>query len=632
MTTSLPDYWTSEVLLSEADVASFEQVPLADRNLPSSTYEMLMDGCALDPSKVAIQFFTDGARPLETSRQVRYAELREKVHQTANLLAELGVGKDDVVSVLMPAIPEAQFVLWGAQAAGIVNPANWMLEPEILVEMFRSAGTKVLVAFGGDGTEIWAKAEAVARGLPSLAAVVRVGGSGPTSVEGVPVIDFAEGLERHPGDRLISGRVFSPDDTASLFHTGGTTGAPKLARHLHRNQVFWVWASRLLSGFDSNEVRLVGVPIFHVAGAIVSCYSPLAKGSTVLLMTASGFRHPSVLPNIWRIVEAFRANMLTLVPTLVNQVLSIPVDGADISCLTYVASSTAPLSTTVAEAFQRMVGLCIRESWGMTESTAVVCITPPADYVKVGSSGVRLPYAQVRVIHPDGDGEVARDCEPGESGLVIVRGPSVFPGYLGQDQAARWVDGDWLDTGDLGYLDADKWLWITGRAKDLIIRGGHNIDPKMVEEVLFGHPAIQDAAVVAAPDAHAGEVPVAYVALKPGATASADAVLQYAASHVPERAAIPKHCFVLPEMPKTQVGKIQKNLLRIDAIERMFRAALDSIGRHGDTTVRASDRGSRGFFVDIEVQSGEVDDAALTDALRSFTVPYGIRHANGVQS
>ena len=627
MNAPMPDYWTPDLLLSEADVAHFERVPLADRKLPASTYEMLMDGCAIDPSKVAIRFFTDGARPFETARQVTYAELRAKVHQTANLLDDLGVGKDDVVSVLMPAIPESQFVLWGAQAAGIVNPANSMLEPDILVQMFRSAGTKVLVAFGGDEhAEIWAKAEAVARGLPSLAAVIRVGGAGPATVAGVRVIDFAEAVERYPSDRLVSGRIFSSDDTASLFHTGGTTGAPKLARNLHRNQVFWVWASKYLWGLDSTEVQVVGVPVFHVAGAVVGCFSPLAKGATVVLMTSAGFRHPSVLPNLWRIVEAFRANMLILVPTLVNQVLSIPLDGADISTLTYVASSTAPLSTTVADAFHRMTSVRIRESWGMTETTAVTCITPLVEQVKVGSSGVRLPYQRVRVVLPDGTGSVARDCAPGEPGLVIVRGPSVFPSYLGQEQAARWFDGDWLDTGDLGYVAGGE-IVITGRAKDLIIRGGHNIDPKMVEEVLFGHPAVQDAAVVGAPDAHAGEVPVAYVVLKPGASASADSVLRYAAEHMPERAAIPKHCFVLPEMPKTSVGKIQKNLLRVDAIERMFRAALDGIGR--DAEVQATDRGSRGFFVEIRVPTRDADDAALAGALRCFTIPYAVRHIEG---
>jgi fatty-acyl-CoA synthase len=627
----MPAYWTSELLLTEADVQRFERIPLDERGLPASTYEMLMDGCGIDPDKVAIRYFTDGAHPLESAMQVTFAQLRAKVRQTANLFEDLGIGKDDVVSVLLPAVPESQFVLWGAQAAGIVNPANWMLEPDILVQMFRSAGTKVLVAYAGDEhPEIWAKAEAVARGLPSLVALIRVGGKGVdhAAVNGIPVIDFADAIARFPEDRLVSGRVFSPDDTASLFHTGGTTGAPKLARHLHRNQVFWIWASKYLTGFGADEVRLVGVPVFHVAGAVVGCYGPLAKGSTVVLMTSAGFRNPSVLPNIWRIVEAFDANMLTFVPTLVNQVLSIPLNGADISTLSYVASSTAPLSTTVAQAFHRMTGLRIRESWGMTETTAVTCITPPVENIKVGSSGVRLPYQQVRVVRLDAQGRTATDCAPGEAGLVIVRGPSVFPGYFGANQSAHWVDGDWLDTGDLGYLDKDRWLWITGRSKDLIIRGGHNIDPKMVEEALFGHPSIQDAAVVGAPDAHAGEVPVAYVVIKPGALAAAQEVLQYAAEHVPERAAVPRHCYVLEEMPKTSVGKIQKNVLRLDAIERMFHATLEKLNMGGTASVRATDRGNGGFFVEVSVQGTDREEAELIEALRSFTIPWSIRRTH----
>lgn len=634
MTSQLPSYWPSDLLLSLEDVERFERIPLKERGLPASTYEMLLDGCAIDPSKVAISFFTDGARPLETGRQVTFDELRKRVNQTANLLGDLGVGKNDVVSVLMPAVPESQFVLWGAQAAGIVNPANWMLEPEILIHMFESAATKVLAVYGGDELgSIWPKVEIIVRGVPTLKAVLRVGGTGecPQEVGGIPVINYADAIDRFPSDRLVSARVFSPDDVASLFHTGGTTGAPKLAQHLHRNQVFWVWASKYLSGFGSEEIRMVGVPIFHVAGAVVGCYGPLVRGGSVLLMTSAGFRHPSVLPNIWRIVEAYKANMLTFVPTLVNQVLSIPVGDADISTLQYVASSTAPLSTTVAEAFYKMTGLRIRESWGMTETVAVTCISPPSDKVKVGSSGVRLPYTGVRIVQLDERGQVARDCAPGESGLVIVRGASVFPGYLGQE-SPRWIDREWLDTGDLGYLDDEQWLWITGRSKDLIIRGGHNIDPKMVEEVLFGMVGVQDAAVVGAPDAHAGEVPVAYVVLKPGSVASAEDVIAHATKNVPERAAVPKYCFVLPEMPKTLVGKIQKNLLRVDAIERMFGTALQKAGIEEASVVKATDRGSSGFYVDIGIQGVEPTDPRVVEALKTFTIPYAVRRTEGASA
>lgn len=380
-----------------------------------------------------------------------------------------------------------------------------------------------------------------------------------------------------------------------------------------------------MTGFGREEVRAVGVPIFHSAGAIVSCLAPLSRGASIVLMTSAGFRHPSVLPNIWKIVEAFRITMLTLVPTLVNQVLSLPIGTSDVSSLNYVASSTAPLSTNVAEAFHRLTGLRIRESYGLTETAAVTCITPPVDKVKVGSSGIRLPYQSVRVVQPGAGKGAARNCAPGEAGLIIVKGPAVFPGYLGADQSANWVDGEWLDTGDLGYLDDDNWLWITGRAKDLIIRGGHNIDPKMVEEILFANPAIQDAAVVGAPDAHSGEVPVAYVVLKPGAQASIDELLRYAATNVPERAAVPKQCYLLPQMPKTAVGKIQKNLLRVDAIERMFDAALGDASWRSTATIKAFDRGARGFFVEIHVRGQLPNRTDADQRLRALTIPYEIR-------
>lgn len=623
-----PAYWTSEVLCSEEDVARFERTPLSDRLLPKSTHEMLMDGCAIDPSKVAIQFFHDGVRPRETSVDITFGELRQRILQTANLLAELGIEKDDVTSVLMPAVPEGLYALWGAQAAGIANPVNWMLEANILVEMFKAAGTRVLIAYAGDeSTNIWSKIEVVAKELPSLSAVIRVGGANHpcTAIGSVPVIDFETAIAQQPGDRLVSNREFSPDDVAALFHTGGTTGVPKLAKHLHRNQVFWIWASSCLTGFGREEVRAVGVPIFHSAGAIVSCLAPLSRGASIVLMTSAGFRHPSVLPNIWRIVEAFRISMLTLVPTLVNQVLSLPIGESDVSSLNYVASSTAPLSTNVAEAFYRMTALRIRESYGLTETAAVTCITPPVEKVKVGSSGLRLPYQSVRVIQPGSEKEAPRDCARGEAGLIIVKGPAVFPGYLGAEPSASWVDGEWLDTGDLGYLDEDNWLWITGRAKDLIIRGGHNIDPKMVEEVLFANPAIQDAAVIGAPDAHSGEVPVAYVVLKPGSKASTEELLQYAAKHVPERAAIPKQCYLLPQMPKTAVGKIQKNLLRVDAIERMFDAALTGASWRSAATVKAIDRGPRGFLVEICIKGELPEDSDTDRRLRALTIPYEIR-------
>jgi fatty-acyl-CoA synthase len=153
----------------------------------------------------------------------------------------------------------------------------------------------------------------------------------------------------------------------------------------------------------------------------------------------------------------------------------------------------------------------------MTEGTALSSGNPRYGAVRVGSIGLRLPYQDMKIVSLDG----TRDITPGEPGLIALRGPNVFPGYLDQAHNAKaWLGDGWLNTGDLGYVDGDGYFWITGRAKDLIIRGGNNIDPRMVEEYFYAHPAVADAAVVGRPDAHAGELPVAYLALKPGAVAS----------------------------------------------------------------------------------------------------------------
>lgn len=626
-----PALWPAEVLLTDGDVRRFESVPLAQWKLPESTYGMLMDACRMDPDKVAIHFFTDGARATETSKAIRFRDLAAGVHQTANLLYNLGVESSDVVSVLMPAVPESQFVLWGAQAAGVVNPVNWMLEPEMLVHMFRAAGTKVLVAWAGpEVPEIWSKVAAVVSQLPNLLAVVSVGHTDtpPAMLGNVRVVDYGTALTLQPNNRLVSGRRIRPDETASLFHTGGTTGAPKLARHLHRNQVFWTWTATFMTGAGPDEVRLIGLPIFHVAGAVVGCYGPLARGATIVLMTVAGYRHPTVLPNLWRIVEAYRATTLTLVPTLVNQALDVPLNGADISSVSYVACSTAPLSRTVADAFYRMTGLHVRESYGMTETTAVTTVSPPGPTVKVGSAGLRLPYQQVRVVWVDDSGTVLRNCDVGEAGLVIVRGPAVFPGYH-EPGGARWIEGDWLDTGDIGRLDADGWLWITGRAKDLIIRGGHNIDPGMVEEVMYGHPAVREVAVVGAPDAHAGEVPVAYVVLKPGSSATEDELMRHARDSVPERAAVPKRFHVVEDLPKTQVGKVRKHSLRLDATMRVFQSALQTAAlTTSGFAVEASEQGAREWIVRVIVPKGALGLRPQIDAaLMGITVPYEVREA-----
>jgi len=201
---------------------------------------------------------------------------------------------------------------------------------------------------------------------------------------------------------------------------------------------------------------------------------------------------------------------------------------------------------------------------------------------RAGSVGLRLPYTEVRVADVAPDGTIRGDCALGTIGHVLMRGPQVTPGYLDprHNKGAMLADG-WLDSGDLGRLDKDGYLWLTGRSKDLIIRGGHNIDPIVIEEALVRHPAVETAAAVGLPDTYAGELPMAFVQLKPGAEVTPDALREFCRQEIPERAAVPVQVVPIPQMPLTGVGKIFKPALRLDAAQRAFDAALAPIKADG---------------------------------------------------
>jgi fatty-acyl-CoA synthase len=195
-----------------------------------------------------------------------------------------------------------------------------------------------------------------------------------------------------------------------------------------------------------------------------------------------------------------------------------------------------------------------------------------------GSVGLRLPYTEVRIADVAADGTIRGDCALGTIGHVLMRGPQVTPGYLDRrhDKGAVLADG-WLDSGDLGRLDKDGYLWLTGRSKDLIIRGGHNIDPIVIEEALVRHPAVETAAAVGLPDSYAGELPMAFVQLRPSASATPEELREWCRKEIPERAAVPVQVVPIPVMPLTGVGKIFKPALRLDATQRAFEAALEPL-------------------------------------------------------
>ncbi len=563
------------------DVRRIAARPLAETLTVRSTYEIFRNSAAAFGDRPALTFLRT-ADPDDAVDRWSYRELLEGIHQTANLLHTLGVGAQDAVAVLLPGCLEYHLALWGGEAAGIVQPLNPLLAEDKLAALMSKARARVLIAYGSDQEcGAWTKALALRERVPTLRAVLRVApwyedpAARPALPEGM--LDFNAARAAQPADRLASGRVIRAADTAAYFHTGGTTGAPKLAVHTHANQVFSAWAAVQLQGAGPGDVVINGYPLFHVAGVLPASLAALSAGVHTLIPTTLLLRNRDVVRNYWKLVERHRVTSLQGVPTMLAALAEVPLDGADISSLRYCRTGAAPLPAELASRFERLFGLHINESLGMTEMAGITSISPPGSRFPVNCVGYPLPYVEVRVTALDTPaGQPPRDLPPGEAGMLLFRAPNVIPGFLDAEDTARaFTEDGWLISGDVGFLDDAGRLHLQGRAKDLIIRSGHNIDPKVIEDALARHPAVSLCAAVGAPDPYAGELPVAFVTLADGARATEEELLVHAARHVDEGPARPKRVIVLEHMPMTNVGKIYKPDLRRLAAAFTVRALIE---------------------------------------------------------
>ena len=561
-----------------ADIEAIEQVTYDERVKETSTYEIIARGAAINPDAPAITFLLSGDA-YDQPMEVTYAQLIGRIRQTANLLHDLGVGPTDAVTYLLPNLPQTHFVLWGAEVAGIANPINPMLEPEAVKDICLAAETKVLVALGEfPGADIWPKVESIRKDIPSLKAVVRV--MGPSD-EAEGIYGYDEVIDKYPADRLTFDRTIQKDDIASLYHTGGTTGRPKLARRTHYNEVVLAHDIAMAAGLQPGDAVMCGLPLFHCNGTCITGLMPFSVGGRVVLLSPRGYRDETIMMNFWKIVERYRPTFYSAVPTVLGVLLDVPVGDTDISSLRYALCGAAPLSVELFKKFEAHSGIKILEGYGLTETACASAVNPKDGERRVGSIGIRLPYHWIKIAIVDENGKFVRDAETDEIGSVCVSGPCVFKGYVEDiHNEGIWTDDDqeWFNTGDLGRQDAEGYLWLTGRRKELIIRGGHNIDPATIEEALYKMDGVKVAAAVGRPDAHAGEVPVAYVELNEGAGVTEDQVMEWARSNIGERAAIPKEVKVIKEVPLTAVGKIFKPALRWDATRAIYEDELKALG------------------------------------------------------
>jgi fatty-acyl-CoA synthase len=618
---------------SLADVRAIEaEMPFAARDLPKTIYGFLSRTRAAHGTRPAItyQLFSDPASKSET---LTWNALFARVTQAANLFRKLGIGESDVVAYILPNTMETAVTLLGGAVAGIVNPINPLLEPEQISAILRETGAKVVVTLRAfPKTDLPQKVAEAVRHAPSVKTVIEVdmvrslGGAKKFIVPLIrpknpvlhmaSVLDFNRECDRMPSDALTF--VDTPQDrVAAYFHTGGTTGMPKVAQHRVSGMIYNGWLGAKLM-FRETDVILCPLPLFHVFAAYPTLMSVIASGAHVHFPTPQGYRGEGVFDNLWKLVERWKVTYLITVPTALSALMQRPIN-ADVSTLRGAFSGSAPLPLELYSRFEKATGVAIIEGYGMTEATCLVSINPPDGNKKIGSVGLPFPYTEVRILATDGQGAL-RDCAADEVGEICVTNPGVFTGHTyteADKNKGLYAHEKFLRTGDLGRLDSDGYLYITGRAKDLIIRGGHNIDPAIIEEALMGHPAIAFVGAIGQPDAHSGELPCAYVELVKGQEVTTEALMAYAATHITERAAQPKHIEVLAELPKTAVGKVFKPDLRKRAIARTYDAALVSAKLPARVAEVIDDK-KRGLVARLE-RSAAIEDAQVQAVLGQFS-------------
>jgi fatty-acyl-CoA synthase len=611
---------------SMADILDYEKVPLEERIPYRNTYDLIKQGAALDPDATAMSFMLSGDfynQPME----VPYKDLWAQINRAANMFNDLGIGPNDVVSYLLPNIPHTHYTLWGGEAAGVVNPINPLLEAGTIRDICQAAKTKVLVALADvPGSEIWPKVESIRKDLPDLKAVIRV--MGPTD-EAEGIYGFDETIAKYNSDGLDSKRQIAPDDICSMYHTGGTTGTPKLAPHTHFNEAAMTYIMSLVGELNQKEAILCGLPLFHVNGTVVTGAFPFSVGAHVVLLSPMGYRDPGVIQNFYKIVDHYKAIGFSCVPTVLSVLLDVPKGDADIGSLRFTICGAAPLSVELFKRFETHSGMKILEGYGLTEGTTASSINPLYGERRVGSIGLRLPYQDMKVFIVDGEGKFEREADVDEIGSICISGPNVFQGYLeDMHNQGVWPKEGWFNTGDLGRMDAEGYFWLTGRKKELIIRGGHNIDPMQVEEPLYQLAGISMAAAVGRPDPHAGEVPVAYVTLQEGSDLTPEKIMEHLKQTIGERAAVPKEVIILDEIPLTPVGKVFKPALRWDAIKRVYEDELKALGdvaEFVDVTVNEDKVHGAMAMISIKPKADETQIRdKVSELLARFTVRYNL--------
>jgi acyl-CoA synthetase (AMP-forming)/AMP-acid ligase II/enoyl-CoA hydratase/carnithine racemase len=606
-----------------ADIVALERQPYDELVPAHNLYQVFEATALLYPDRPALTVMKTGDLE-EADAHFSHRELLRRISQAANFLRSLGVTADSgPVAFLCPALAQMQVALLGAEVAGIASTINYLLTADAVADLLIAENAEVLVIPSeADDPEIWQKANTVVKRVQSLRFVLVIGGESDPARK---MINFDAALAAQRDDLEFQFEA-NRDTVCALFHTGGTTGHPKLVRLTHGNQIHAAWSFAQVHGLDQSDAVINGFPLFHVGGTMTANLSILAAGGHVIIPSAQSLRSPKAIQNYWGIVERYQATIVSGVPTSIAALAEVPVGSRDISSVRMALTGGAVLPKAIGERFQQRTGIRLFETYGMTETAAAIAFNPGRGEPLAGSVGFRAPYAMTKIVSLQSP-EKMQECPKLTSGLVVVRGPQVFPGYVDpQHNVNVLTDDGWLLTGDIGYLTEEERLILTGRAKDLIVRSGHNIDPAAIEDVANEFPGVLISSAVGMPDQYAGEVPILFVVAAPGQTINLGALEQHLERNIMEPPAKPKRVVVLDRLPVTAVGKIFKPTLRDLAIKEKARLEIERLfGKNVAADIDVGRDEKLNTCIEIVVYGGDASQLRqLVDVLSPLPQSYRV--------
>ncbi|MGF6950639.1 long-chain acyl-CoA synthetase [Neobacillus sp. B4I6] len=471
-------------------------------------------------------------------------ETKQFSDQFACGLRNLGIAKGDRVIVCMPNCPEVLFAYQGITRAGAtIVPVMFTLHPKELHYIARNSGAKAVITSSAVRNNV----ESSFEGLPAKPQLIVV--DLPSDERAKNFYDVFVPAE----NQLVDG--VNSDDTAVILYTSGTTGNPKGVLLTHKN--LYSNAENSAKHNETERGTTLGVlPLAHVYGLTISniCF---LTGSSIVIFSSFDTQE------VFKAIERHQVKTFSAVPAMIHALVSYPhADQYNTSSLESVGSGSAPLPVALLHAFEQKFGAKVYEGYGLSEAAPVVTAHRKGIEIKPGSVGIPIPGVELKIVDENG-----KEVQAGEVGELIVRGDSVTPGYYqNSEETSRVLKGSWLFTGDMARIDDDGYVYIVDRKKDLIIRGGFNVYPRDVEEILNAHEQVFEAAVVGVPDERMGEEMVACVVKKPGAKVTEEDLIHYCQDHLAKNKT-PRRIVFLEALPRNGVGKILKTHLRKRASE-----------------------------------------------------------------